>query len=313
VARHPTWQIEANNPLYADLVLFDKYMESPDVILGEPEIRDSLREFSLSPGTVRMTMVADAARVLGSAPREFAAYQEVHFREYGGPAADPRLITRGSRWDADSLMRLWLVILAALGALCAAVGIAWLQAWHWGRAWAAAPVWAGGAMLLVAAAAWAGWRYANSAADRRALPGILGSQSSPQLDAARLQLMTAVSGTELLAHVRALINDARQDRFGPEYSVTSSPGLSARYDSLNRIPTATESELDQLLERLDGASIGVAGARGSGKSTLARKYCETASADGDASDAGELDWWSLVCAPPVRCVLPGRHRQLQLD
>lgn len=51
-----------------------------------------------------------------------------------------------------------------------------------------------------------------------------------------LQLMTAVSGTELLAHVRALVNDVRQDRFGEEYSVTSSPGLSARYDSMVAAP-----------------------------------------------------------------------------
>lgn len=307
MAYHPPGKSAESDPLYADIELFNKYMESLDLILAKPEIRDSLREFSLSPAFVRMAMVADAGRILGSARREFAAYQQVHFREFGGPAADPRLISHGSRRDADSLMRLWLAALAALGALCAAAGLAWMQAWHWGGAWAAVPAWAGGAMLVVAAVVWAGWRYADWAESSGTLPGILKSQSSPQLDAARLQLMAAVSGAELLAHVRALINDVRQDRFGYEFSVTSSPGLSARHDNLNRILTATESELDQLIERLDGASIGVAGARGSGKSTLVHKYCEQASPDDDADDGTEADWWSLLAG--MRLERPARDVQ----
>src|SRR5260370_5315279 len=230
-----------------------------DMILGVRELRVSLQEFSLSPAFVRMAMVADAARVVGSARREFAAYQEVRSREFGGPAADPSLISRGSRRDLDSMLRLWLITSAALATLCAAAGIVWTQAWHWGRAWAPVPVLAGGAMLVAVVLAWTGWRYANSAPGRRALRGIVGS-GSPQLDAARLRLMTAVGRTELLAHVRALINDVRRDPLRHEYSVTSSPRLSTRFNSLNRILTAVEGELDQLIDRLAWEGIAEAGA-----------------------------------------------------
>lgn len=303
---------EATNasPFHADRVLFDQYMEALDLILAAPEIRDSLREFNLSPASVRMAMVADASRVLGSARREFAVYQEVLSKESGGPAADPSQITRGSRRGVESLLRLWLAVTSALAALCVAIGIAWMQAWHWGSDWAPVPVWAGSVVLFTVAIAWLAWRYANTITGRDALRGIWESQSSPQVQAARLQLMTAVSGTELLAHVRALVNDVRQGRFGEEYSVTSSPGLSARYDSLNRISTLAEGELDRLIERLDGASIGVAGARGSGKSTLVRKYCEQAGSADDAHDEEEIDWWALLygvlperAASDLRCMV----------
>ena len=95
--------------------------------------------------------------------------------------------------------------------------------------------------------------------------------------AARYRLMAAITETELLAQVRTYINTARQSRFGHRYSVASSPALSEVYDSANRITTQAESELAGLLDRLDGASIGVAGPRGAGKSTLIRGYCEDAS------------------------------------
>lgn len=294
LARHPLAEATNASPLHADLALFGQYMEALDLILALPEIRASLREFSVSPAFVRMAMVADATRVLGSARREFAVYQEVLSNEAGGPAAEPTQLTRGSRRGAGSFLGLWLAITSALAAASVSVGIAWMQAWHWNAAWAPVPVWAGGAMLFTVAIAWAGWRYANSIPGRESMLGIWESRGSPQVQVARLQLMTAVSGTELLAHVRALVNDVRQDRFGEEYSVTSSPGLSARYDSLNRISTLAQGELDRLIERLDGASIGVAGARGSGKSTLVRKYCEQVSSGDDVDDDEKIDWLAFL-------------------
>jgi hypothetical protein len=115
---------------------------------------------------------------------------------------------------------------------------------------------------------------------------------SHQVDAARDRLMTAITETELLAQVRTYINTARQSRFGHAYSVSSSPALSEVYDSANKVPIQIESELAELLDRLDGASIGVAGPRGAGKSTLIRGYCEKA--DSLADDLDGIAWSSLL-------------------
>jgi hypothetical protein len=110
--------------------------------------------------------------------------------------------------------------------------------------------------------------------------------------AARLRLMAAITETELLAQVRTFINTARQSRFGHRYSVASSPALSEVYDSANRVPTQIESEFAGLLDRLDGASIGVAGPRGAGKSTLIRGYCEDPSPATDDQD--RIGWSSFL-------------------
>ena len=111
--------------------------------------------------------------------------------------------------------------------------------------------------------------------------------SGPEVQYARYDLMAAITQAELLAQVRTLINTAHQRQFSHIYSVASSPALSEVYDSANRVPTQIESELAGLLDRLDGASIGVAGPRGAGKSTLIRGYCEEAvPAAGNRKDIG---------------------------
>lgn len=108
--------------------------------------------------------------------------------------------------------------------------------------------------------------------------------------AARNQLMAAVSKTELLAQARTFINTERQSRFGPAYAVVSSPGLSDVDNSANRVPTLIAAELEGLIGRVGGASIGVAGPRGSGKSTLIREYCEGDSSAADVYE--EFEWTS---------------------
>lgn len=113
----------------------------------------------------------------------------------------------------------------------------------------------------------------------------------PGVAATRSRLMAAITETELLAQVRTFINTGRQSRFGHRYAVASSPALSEIYDSANRVPTQTESELTGLLDRLDGASIGVAGPRGAGKSTLIRGYCEDSESATDRHDG--IGWSSL--------------------
>ena len=129
----------------------------------------------------------------------------------------------------------------------------------------------------------------------RVLARLLGVEAwgfGHEVDTARDRLMTAITETELLAQVRTYINTARQSRFGHAYSVSSSPALSEVYDSTNKVPIQMESELAGLLDRLDGASIGVAGPRGAGKSTLIRGYCEKAGSLAD--DPDNIGWSSLL-------------------
>lgn len=138
------------------------------------------------------------------------------------------------------------------------------------------------------------------------LGGALALDFGPEVEVARHRLMAAFTETELLAQVRTLINTARKRRFGHAYSVVSSPALSEVYDKANRIPTRIESEFAGLLDRLDGASIGVAGPRGAGKSTLIRGYCDEAGSSADGlnvvgrssllgADLLERSWGDLRC------------------
>ena len=130
----------------------------------------------------------------------------------------------------------------------------------------------------------------------RLLTGQGGLNTNVELDEARNRLMSAVGQEEFLAQARTLINTARQDKFSHAYSVANISGLSEIYDTTYQVPTDIAAELSRLLERLDGASIGIAGPRGSGKSTLIRGYCEdgdSAQDDGDAQDdAGGI--WNLL-------------------
>src|SRR6266540_1819890 len=108
--------------------------------------------------------------------------------------------------------------------------------------------------------------------------------------------MAAVSQTELLSQVRMFVNTARRGRFGHTFSVTASPGLSEVYDRTYSVPTGIATELDELLGRLDGASIGVAGPRGCGKSTLIRRYCDDG---GRVQTRPEKFSWNMLLSPDL--------------
>lgn len=261
--------IGTDNPLRADPVLFGMYMGALDAVLGRPEIRQACDEFTLSPARLRMIIASGAARVLEAAPPEFEAYRRAVEQQRAAAELSPLEVTRGTPgWSLNRLMRLMLGI-AIVSVLVIIGGAASSAAW----APMAALAQAGATVLVVSALAFVGLRFL-SGGDMflRSLgfvrPGSMG------LDITRLQLMAAVSDTELLAQVRTLINHARQDRFGYQYSVVGAPGLSEVYDSTNQVPTRAAAEMDDLLGRFDGASIGVAGPRGSGKSTLVRQYCD---------------------------------------
>ncbi|MGP4103670.1 hypothetical protein [Nonomuraea sp. KM90] len=141
----------------------------------------------------------------------------------------------------------------------------------------------------------------------------------------RAKLVRDLEDGELAAQIRQRIN-ARRDRFDPVFNVAASPGLSEAFDSAYHVPTRVVDELDELLGRLSGASVGIAGPRGSGKSTLVRRYCE-----GSIPRPGTGDLRLLVSAPveyaprdfvlhlfaafcraTLRHLGPGRHRRVGL-
>lgn len=270
------------NSLYHDSVLFDMYMRALDVVLNEPEVLSASDEFDLSAATLRMWMVRYSDRALQAAPREFAAYKDAVARERGSSAVDAWQISLGSRMDASGVLRLVWIGYATLGAAIIVAGLASIAVWS-----GADPlVWLGGTIFTVALLLWLALKALGTDVGSR----LLGGEGSRDVAAAREKLMAAVRGEELLAQLRTFINFRRTGRFGHEYSVVGSPGLSEAYDVLNRVPTANAAELDGMLTRFDGASIGIAGPRGSGKSTLIREYCERVTPDTFDDDVSKWPW-----------------------
>ena len=239
------------NPLSSDYELFQMYMHALDTILGARDVRRSFDEFGLSAGILRMKMVHDARRVLGSAAREFTAYESAVATELSARAVDLTMAPQGTRWSPAGWLR------ALTGRLRALTG-----------------------------------RFVSTDLGEELLGGALALDFGPEVETARDRLMAVITETELLAQARTFINTARQNRFGHNYSVVSSSALSEVYDSATKVPTKIESELAGLLDRLDGASIGVAGPRGSGKSTLIREYCDEA--DSSTVDLYGIDWSSFL-------------------
>lgn len=231
------------NPLLSDYELFQGYMYALDTVLGARDVRRSFDEFGLSAGTVRMKMLYDARRVLGTAVREFTAYESAVTRALSARAVDLTMAPQMGYWRPAG----WLRALTG--------------------------------------------RLVSADLGEELLGGALALDFGPEVEAARDRLMAVITEAELLAQVRTFINTARQSRFGHAYSVASSPALSEVYDKANRIPTWIESEFAGLLDRLDGASIGVAGPRGAGKSTLIRGYCDEADSSTDV-----IGWSSLLGA-----------------
>ena len=256
------------NPLSRDSVLFDMYLSALDLVLDEPEILSAFDDFELSGGALRMKMVSEAARVLSAAPQEYAAYRAVADGELGISRAAPSQ-TPAFR-DAGLVFR-WL------GAGAATVGVLMMVGGgaSWGL-WPAARglVWAGAAVVVAAAVTWMAPRVLGGASFSYRLARGDGSQA---LITARDRLVAAVSEIELLAQARTFINAGRRDRFGHDYVVTRSEGLSEVYNSSNKVSTRVAERLSELLGRFNGASIGIAGPRGPGKSTLIREYTESTS------------------------------------
>lgn len=284
-----------SNPLVDDLALFDIYMSALDEVIANQEIRAALDEFRVSPNTLRMQMITQARQVFEGVPQEFAAYEAARGApRRGAQPVSVRFIVRDplhlgrvlvpSRIDSPlQILRLLSGGSGVAGCLLAVAGVASIPVWPWTEPL----VWAGGTLIALAAMLFgASWLVDNGIGSRLGEGGWI-PDNNPELGPARNQLMAAVGGEELLAQARTFINVARQDQFGHAFSVVNISGLSETYDSTYQVPTGTATELDSLIARLDGASIGVAGPRGSGKSTLIRGYCDArAPALPDTSDPG---------------------------
>jgi hypothetical protein len=242
------------------------FMTLMDEVVAEPEIKSALDEFRLTPQNLRGQMATASAQVLNAVPGEFAAYEAA----LAGPSVLPE---RVGRQDESVQVLRWIGRgAAACGVLLVAAGAAVMPAWPP----AMRLLWPGAATLCLAAlvygALWLGGESGLGLFNAVDTP-----RGSPAVARARNQLMGALGGDELLAQARMFINMARHDQLGHAYAVTSIAGLSETYDATYQVSTSTAAELEGLLDRLDGASIGVAGSRGSGKSTLIRGYCENTS------------------------------------
>jgi hypothetical protein len=256
-----------DNPLYADTELFYEYMGLLDDVLDQPEIRSGLSDQNLAPNDIRMMCVAGADNVLREATAEYTAYEQAlaNYREALVEGRRP-----GNRDAGDRTLRRSSVLLCAAGLLAIMVGSI---AGHW---WPPiAFLWKPGlAALAVGVLAFGVALIRMTEAGIRLLGGEIAGTRGGELDRLRRALLDTVRAHYLLAFVRTLINQARQSALGEVFAVTASPGLSEVNDSAYHVPTEITSEMDGLLGRLAGGSIGVAGPRGSGKSTLVRGYCE---------------------------------------
>lgn len=293
------------NPLYQDTVLFNLYMSALDDVLGDQEIRAASDEFAISPAALRMMMVTDARRVFAAAPQQFATYEEALAQQLVAATTRRTGSDKGPYDELRSLLSASRIGLGIAGAFVAAGGAASMAAWRWAQPM----LWAGGTMLAVAGLSYGLLRVLYSGAGLRLFGGeLFPSFSDPGLIIARDRLMAAISQDELMSLVRALVNTARGYRFGHGYTVADSTGLSDVHDRSYNVPTDVAAELDGLLGRLDGASIGIAGPRGSGKSTLIYRYCDEAVPAG--IEPAEADWeWLLGAVRPdrvsgdLRCVV----------
>lgn len=97
-----------------------------------------------------------------------------------------------------------------------------------------------------------------------------------RLKAARKALELALVDKAALPEIRRLINQ----ELGPSYSTTlrvhRAPGLQDPVNQDYEVPTKARQQLERLLARLTGGSIGITGPRGAGKTTLVRSLCPDA-------------------------------------
>lgn len=241
-------------------LLYD-YMALLDHVLVLPEISAVLEDQNLTRAWMRNACVAAAGRVLQQAVPEYEQYRK---------ALDLR--QEKTRDLADRVLRVAALVFAVSGVVAVVVGVVGqLASWSAGfTVW-----WAGLGCLIIGGLAIA---FVVARREGRFSEPDFAMMSDPTamtVTSARERLLGVVGEDHLLAFIRTLLNEARDDRLGPEFGVTASPGLSEVYKSDYHVVTRVGAEMEELTHRLSGGSVGIAGSRGSGKSTLIRRYCES--------------------------------------
>ncbi|GAA3793545.1 hypothetical protein GCM10022226_11090 [Sphaerisporangium flaviroseum] len=266
---------------YEDLALRELYMKALSRTLKASEIRDGFDNVGVKPLHIRMEMLRDAADIFAVVP-EYEAYlaarQRVRVR-LDVFIDDLRATLREDQLRGPLAGVGYTVTVAGLVAATLSMIIDWGVPWIVG----VPMVLVGGLALF---ASWASTRpMAFAFLDR--LHGLIQPLANGPWRArtARVMLIAALEKDELAAQIRQRINALRWNRFDHDFRVAASPGLSEAFDSAYHVPTMVARELDGLLGRLSGASIGIAGPRGSGKSTLIRRYCEE---HAEVADQGDL-------------------------
>ncbi|MBP2704332.1 hypothetical protein JOL79_10960 [Microbispora sp. RL4-1S] len=277
------------NPILADPVLFGQYMAALDAAMADPEFRDAFDNVWVTPFRVRVMMLRNAADILRSASREFAEYEKAFAWQVVSADAwleDLRVALEEHRLETP--LNAIGVGSGVLGLLVTGVGLI-------GGIWwdlLGSLTWIGVTTLVFAVVARILFRIRTHETTIRVIVGVakriasLVTYTSVMTTSLgpRDVLMAAVREREITAQIRVLINAFRDDSFDLRFAVSASPGLSEAFDSTYHVPTMVAAELDELLDRLSGAGIGVAGPRGSGKSTLVRRFCEDSTALSEHAD-----------------------------
>ena len=246
----------------ADPELLYDYMAMLDQVLVLPEISAALQEQGLTRGRVRNLCVATAGRLLPQAAPEYDRYRRAL-----------ELRQERVRDTADRIFGAAALVFAVSGLTAILSGVlGQVLSWKFGfMLW-----WAGLGSLITAGASTAlvAIRAEGRFDDQDDFGQLAHGPTNVRF--LRAQLLSAISQDQLLAFIRTLLNEARNDRLGQQFSVTASPGLSEIYLSDYHVSTEAERDMDDLMGRLSGGSVGIAGNRGSGKSALIRNYCEPA-------------------------------------
>ncbi|GAA4586578.1 hypothetical protein GCM10023194_33120 [Planotetraspora phitsanulokensis] len=289
--------MDTGHPMYDDAILCDEYMAAINEALRHPEIRDAFDNVWVTPFRVRVEMVRDMAAVLAATPQEYADYR-ASLDQIVSRLRDPADAVRDRL--AESHLHLEWERRALVGG---AIGLVTTGAGLLSGIWSGlGPLtWVGSVLTLASGLVFLLARLLRSSKALHRVEVAIGLVLSLAVNIAlhrralspwRNMLLAALKEHELAAQIRLRINALRHDRFTHAFTVHASPGLSEAFDSTYHVPTSVARELDELLGRLSGASIGVAGPRGAGKSTLIRRFCEDPQ---DAGDRGDLR--CLVSAP----------------
>ncbi|MFC4585422.1 hypothetical protein [Sphaerisporangium corydalis] len=257
--------------LCQDLALRELYTRALNKALKDPEIRDGFDYVGVRPLPIRIEMMREAEEIFAAVPYEYNAY--LLARDGGRRRLDEWVDLIGLDIARGHLKGR----LAAIGYTVTVLGVSVLLfslLVGWTIPWLVEvpTLFIGGLALL---GSWVSTRpVAPVLLDRvyrlvRPLAFVPGTAWM-----ARGALVRALEENELTAQLRQRVNARRQDRFDHDFSVTGHPELSEAFDSVYHVPTVVTRELDDLLNRLSSASIGLAGPRGSGKSTLIRRYCQ---------------------------------------